>query len=296
MSASASAAGSPMRPSPCRTAQPDAPGPRLPAARHPRHGAGRALPPLPLHRVQQPLRGLGPAGHGKHGLWQGADRADNSALRQAGGEAALFFASGSEPELVSRLESGGCSMPSSAPTAAKLRAAPPRGAGGAAADLAAALAAAAGRATAAGAAVRAACRSARITRCARLPGPEPVRGHGGRRRGARGPCSGRPTGNWGACATRRARRAAPAGRRCTGRRASPWRCRGRPGAGASACAPARPTRWTGRSAGSRPRDHERLFCRARRAGRGRPRDLVVEIDAPEAACARRSRQAGRPAT
>ena len=53
--------------------------------------------------------------------------ADNSSLRQAGGEAALFFASGSEPELVARLEAMLFDEGFRAEQEAKLRAATPRG-------------------------------------------------------------------------------------------------------------------------------------------------------------------------
>ncbi|HYI82353.1 MAG TPA: glycosyltransferase, partial [Acetobacteraceae bacterium] len=204
--------------------------------------------------------------------------ADNSALRQAGGEAALFFASGSEPELVSRLESVLFDAEFRAAHEAKLRASPPlRSWEDLAADLAAALAAVPVAATAPRA--RLAPLSAGADYAMRaLPGPEPTVGMAVADAVREGPCWGRLK-EWGVrtlrgCAVLRL----PAGLHGTAR--ITLEMQGPPGGGrfglraGTADAVEGPFRWIEAS------DHERLFC-VLEVPDVAGRELLVEIDTPE---------------
>ncbi|WP_431268723.1 hypothetical protein [Dankookia sp. P2] len=73
-----------------------------PAARRAGHGPGRALPRLPLHPLQQLLRGLGPAGHREPGAWQGAAATGAFGPARIGRGGGVFFAPNSEPDLVAQ--------------------------------------------------------------------------------------------------------------------------------------------------------------------------------------------------
>ena len=184
-------------------------------------------------------------GHGKVPIV-----ADNSSLRQAGGEAALFFASGSEPELAARLEAMLFDEGFRAAQEAKLRASPPlRRWGELAADLAAALATVPEAATPP---PRAPCAAPprRRLRGARLARARAVHRDGDRRRGARGAVLGQAEG-MGRARPAGLRGAAPAGR--AARDGARDLADARPArGGASASAPGRPTPWKARSDGSRP--------------------------------------------
>ena len=204
--------------------------------------------------------------------------ADNSALRQAGGEAALFFASGSEPELVSRLESVLFDAEFRAAQEAKVRASPPpRSWEELAVDLAAALGAVPAIATPPGARL-ASLRSGADYAVRALPGPEPTIEMAVADAVREGPCWGKLK-DWGVrtlrgCAMLRL----PAGLHGAAR--ITLEMQGPPGGGrfglraGTADAVEGPFRWIEAS------DHERMFC-VLEVPDAAGRELVVEIDTPE---------------
>ena len=204
--------------------------------------------------------------------------ADNSSLRQAGGEAALFFATGSEPELVARLEAMAFDPEARAAQEAKVRASPPlRGLGDLAADLAAALSAVPPAAAAPIARV-APLRAGADHAMRALPGPEPVLEMAIADAVREGPCWGRLK-EWGVrtlrgCAVLRL----PAGLHGTAR--ITLQMQGPPKGGrfgvraGIAGAVEGPFRWI------EAKDHERLFC-VLEVPDAAGRDLAVEIDTPE---------------
>ncbi len=204
--------------------------------------------------------------------------ADNSSLRQAGGEAALFFASGSEPELVARLEATAFDAGFRAAQEARLLASPPlRRWDELAADLAAALAAVPAEATPPRARLSPLRAGADYATRA-LPGPEPSVEMAVADAVREGPCWGKLK-EWGVralrgCAVLRL----PAGLRGTAR--ITLQMQGPPGGGrfglraGTADAVEGPFRWIEAS------DHERLFC-VLEVPNAAGRELVVEIDTPE---------------
>lgn len=212
-------------------------------------------------------------GHGKVPIV-----ADNSALREAGGEAALFFASGSEPELVARLESMLFDDAFRMAQEATLRASPPlRRWEELAADLAAALATAPPAATPPRARL-APLRAGADYAVRALPGHEPVVAMAVADAVREGPCWGRLK-EWGVralrgCAVLRLPAALHGTARIT------LEMQGPPGGGRFALragagdAPDGPPRWieTG--------EHERLFC-VLEVPDAAGRELVVEIETPE---------------
>jgi glycosyltransferase involved in cell wall biosynthesis len=206
--------------------------------------------------------------------------ADNSSLRQAGGEAALFFASGSEPELVARLEAVIFDENFRAAQEAKLRASPPlRRWDELAADLAAALAAVPGTATPP--LSRISVRAGADYAMRALPGPEPSMEMAVADAVREGPCWGKLK-EWGVrtlrgCAVLRL----PAVAELRGGTARiTLQMQGPPGGGrfglraGTADAVEGPFRWIEAT------DHERLFC-VLEVPDAANRELVVEIDTPE---------------
>jgi len=203
--------------------------------------------------------------------------ADNSALRQSGGEAALFFATGSEPDLVAWLEAMLFDADFRAAQEAKLRAAPPlRRWDELAADLAAALAAV--PADAAPPRARLALKAGEDYAVRALPGPEPSLEMAIADAAREGPCWGRLK-EWGVralrgCAVLRL----PAGLHGTAR--VTLQMQGPPGGGrfglraGTADGVEGPFRWIEAT------DHERLFC-VLEVPDADGRDLAVEIDTPE---------------
>ena len=203
--------------------------------------------------------------------------ADNSSLRQAGGEAALFFATGSEPELVARLEAVVFDAEFRAAQEAKVRASPPpRRWDEPAADLVAALAALPTAATPPRARFTLRAGADYATRA--LPGPEPTLEKAIADGVREGPCWGRLK-EWGVralrgCAVLRL----PAGLHGTAR--ITLEMQGPPGGGrfglraGTADAVDGPFRWIEAT------DHERLFC-VLEVPDAAGRELAVEIDTPE---------------
>jgi Glycosyl transferases group 1 len=211
-------------------------------------------------------------GHGKVPIV-----ADNSSLRQAGGEAALFFATGSEPELVARLEAMLFDAEFRAAQEAKLRASPPlRSWVELAADLAAALAAVPEMATPPRS--RLTLRAGADYEVRALPGPEPTPEMAVADAVREGPYWGKLK-EWGVralrgCAVLRL----PAKLHGTAR--ITLQMQGPPGGGrfglpaGTADGVAGPFRWIEAT------DHERLFC-VLDVPNAAGRELVVEIDTPE---------------
>lgn len=206
--------------------------------------------------------------------------ADNSSLRQAGGEAALFFASGSEPELVERLESMLFDAEFRAAQEAKLRQAPPlRRWGELAADLAAALAAVPANPTPPLARLAPFFRAGADYAVRALPASDPTLEMAIADAVREGPCWGRLK-EWGVrtlrgCAVLRLPATAIQGTaRIT------LQMQGPPGGGrfglraGPAGAVDGPFRWIEAT------DHERLFC-VLEVPDAAGRELVVEIDTPE---------------
>ena len=212
-------------------------------------------------------------GHGKVPIV-----ADNSSLRQAGGEAALFFASNSEPDLAARLEAVLFDADFRAAQEAKVRAAPPpRRWDELFTDLAAALAAVPAEATPPRARLQPLRAGADYATRA-LPGPEPLIEMAVADAVREGPCWGKLK-EWGVralrgCAVLRL----PAGLHGTAR--VTLQMQGPPGGGrfglraGTADAVEGPFRWIEAT------DHERLFC-VLEVPDAAGRELVVEIDTPE---------------
>jgi len=203
--------------------------------------------------------------------------ADNSSLRQAGGEAALFFATGSEPDLVARLEAVIFDADFRAAQEAKLRASPQlRSWDDLAADLATALAAVPEAASPPRPRFTLRAGADYATRA--LPGPEPVLEMAVADAVREGPCWGKLK-EWGVRALRGcAVLHLPAGLHGTAR--VTLQMQGPPGGGrfglraGPAGAVDGPFRWIEAT------DHERLFC-VLEVPDAAGRDLVVEIDTPE---------------
>jgi glycosyltransferase involved in cell wall biosynthesis len=206
--------------------------------------------------------------------------ADNSALRQAGGEAALFFASGSEPELVARLEAVLFDAGFRAAREAEVRRAPPlRRWGELAADLLAALAAVPPAPTPPLARLAPFFRAGEDYAVRALPGPEPSPGMAIADAVREGPCWGKLK-EWGVralrgCAVLRLPATAIGGTaRITLQMQGPPNG-GRFGLRAGAAgAVDGPFRWIEAT------DHERLFC-VLEVPDAAGRELVVEIETPE---------------
>ena len=203
--------------------------------------------------------------------------ADNSSLRQAGGEAALFFASGSEPELVARLEAMVFDEGARAAQEAKVRASPPpRRWDELAADLAAALAAVPAAATPPRA--RLALRAGTDYAVRALPGPEPSLEMAVADAVREGPCWGKLK-EWGVralrgCAVLRL----PVALRGTAR--VTLEMQGPPGGGRFGLRAGTADAVEGRFRWVEATDHERLFC-VLEVPDAAGRELVVEIDTPE---------------
>ena len=214
-------------------------------------------------------------GHGKVPIV-----ADNSALRQSGGEAALFFASGSEPELVERLESMLFDADFRAAQEAKLRQAPPlRGWGELAADLAAALAAVPAAPTPPLARLAPFFRAGADYAVRALPGSDPTLEMAIADAVREGPCWGRLK-EWGVRALRGCAVLRLPATAIQGVARITLQMQGPPGGGrfglraGPAGAVDGPFRWIEAT------DHERLFC-VLEVPDAAGRELVVEIDTPE---------------
>lgn len=215
--------------------------------------------------------------------------ADNSALRQAGGEAALFFATGSEPELVARLEAMFFDAEFRAEREACLRASPPlRRWDELAADLAAALDAVP-RAASPPLARLGPLRAGAEYETRALPGPEPVPEMAIADAVREGPCWGRRE-EWGVRTLRgSAVLRLPAAIEGTAR--ITLQMRGPPGGArfglraGTADAAEGPFRWIEAA------DDERLFC-VLEVPDAAGRELVVEIETPQGARLDDGRMAG----
>ncbi|MBD0270674.1 MAG: glycosyltransferase [Acetobacteraceae bacterium] len=206
--------------------------------------------------------------------------ADNSSLRQAGGEAALFFASGSEPELVARLEAMVFDADFRAAQEAKVGEAPPlRRWDELAADLAAALAAVPAVPTPPLARLARFFRAGADYAVRALPGSDPTLEMAIADAVREGPCWGRLK-EWGVRALRGCAVLRLPGAALHGTARITLQMQGPPGGGrfglraGPAGAVDGPFRWIEAT------DHERLFC-VLEVPDAAGRELVVEVDTPE---------------
>lgn len=214
-------------------------------------------------------------GHGKVPIV-----ADNSSLRQAGGEAALFFATGSEPELVARLEAMLFDADFRAAQEAKLRAAPPpRRWDELAADLLAALDAVPDAPAPPLARLAPLFRPGADYATRALPGPEPSLEMAVADAVREGPCWGKLK-EWGVRTLRGCAVLRLPGAGLRGAARITLQMQGPPGGGrfglraGIAGAVDGPFHWIEAT------DHERLFC-VLEVPDADGRDLMVEIDTPE---------------